>query len=266
MAGKKWLETEINFIQNNYKNMTCREMAIQLGRSERAVEHQSAKLNLIREPNINDKLGRLTIKKKIFDELKRKTYVICDCECGNETKQRLTDLVQGRIVSCGCWKAEKARERITEMNFIHGKGDLNYRLFRIWSAMKTRCYNQKHKSYEWYGGRGIIICDNWLTSFENFENWSLSNGYQDDLSIDRIDVNGNYEPSNCRWVDSLTQANNRRNNRLDTVKVTAFGETKAIRSWLNDSRCNVKYMTTIVYRIGAGWTPEDAISKPSERR
>lgn len=265
MAGKKWLDTEIDFIQKNYREMTCVEMSKILGRTERAVEHQSAKLNLIREPIVGDEFGRLTIKEKFFDEEKRKTYAICDCSCGKETKQRLTSLVQGTIVSCGCWKAEKASERISKQNFVHGKGNMNYRLYRIWSAMKTRCYNNKHISYQGYGGRGITICEEWLVSFDNFERWSLNNGYLDELTIDRIDNNKNYEPSNCRWVDMQTQAANRRNNRMDTVKVTAFGETKAVRSWLLDSRCSVKSMTTIVYRIGAGWTPEEAISKPSER-
>lgn len=86
----------------------------------------------------------------------------------------------------------------------------NNRLKHIYSAMKQRCYNSKDPNYQNYGGRGIRICDEWLDSYSDFEAWALSNGYSDDLSIDRIDVNGDYEPSNCRWTDPKTQCNNKR--------------------------------------------------------
>lgn len=89
-------------------------------------------------------------------------------------------------------------------------GGSKTRLYRVWRGMKTRCYNANSKKYHHYGGRGIIICDEWLTSFAKFREWALTNGYTDKLSIDRIDVNGNYEPSNCRWADDLTQRHNRR--------------------------------------------------------
>jgi len=263
MAGKKWLESEIEFIKQNFKTMTCDEIGTVLNRTGRAVEHQSAKLNLIREPNIGDEFGRLKIRIKFFDEKKRRTYAICDCKCGKETTQPLTSLVQQRIVSCGCWKAEQASKRLKASNFRHGM--TNTKLYRVWAQMRNRCFNPNDIAYKDYGGRGISVCDDW-SDFVNFLEWSINNNYKLGLSIDRINNNGNYEPSNCRWATKQEQANNRRNNRLDTVKVSAFGETKAVRSWLQDIRCNVKSMTTIVYRIGAGWTPEDAISKPSERR
>lgn len=266
MAGKKWTEEDIDFIKNNYREMSCKQMALQLGRSKRAVEHISANLNLVREPQVGEKLGRLTIESKFFDGQIRKTMAECKCDCGNIVKCRLTSIVQGKTVSCGCYKAEKARERTICRNYKHGNGNNNYRLFRIWSAMKTRCYNVNCKSYVDYGGRGIKICDEWLNDFAAFEKWSLDNGYTESLSIDRINVNGDYESSNCRWATYEEQAANRRNNRQDTVKITAFGETKAVRNWLDDPRCKVSSMTTIVYRIGAGWSPEEAISKPSERK
>ena len=87
------------------------------------------------------------------------------------------------------------------------------RLYRIWNAMKNRCNNPKSTNYKNYGMRGITVCQEWASSFEKFRDWAVSNGYADDLSIDRLDVNGSYEPSNCRWATILQQANNRRNTR-----------------------------------------------------
>ena len=86
----------------------------------------------------------------------------------------------------------------------------NERLKSIYGSMKKRCYNSKNPNYPAYGGRGIRICDEWLDSYDAFETWALSNGYADDLTLDRIDVNGDYEPANCRWADMKTQGNNKR--------------------------------------------------------
>lgn len=269
MAGRKWLESEIEFIKQNYKNMTCAEIGSKIDRTERAVEHMSSNLNLIREAQIGDKFNRLTIKNKIIEDKygQHITYAICDCDCGKEHTVKLTFLVSNHTKSCGCLRDEKARERVIERNWKHGESDLkNNRLYRIWSAMKSRCYTQYSRSFKDYGGRGIIVCDDWKKDFLIFKDWALNNGYSDDLSIDRVDVNGNYEPSNCRWATNQQQARNRRNNRMDTVKITAFGETKSALDWLDDPRCDLKTTTGIIYRIGAGWTPEEAISKPSERK
>ena len=94
------------------------------------------------------------------------------------------------------------------------KHNLRYtRLYRIYYGMRARCYNPKTRAYKYYGERGITICDEWLSDFTNFYEWSINNGYSDDLTIDRIDVNGNYEPSNCRWVDMKTQVHNRRTSK-----------------------------------------------------
>ena len=92
------------------------------------------------------------------------------------------------------------------------------RIFKIWSAMKERCYRKAHSHYKDYGGRGIIVCNEWIDDFIAFRDWSLKNGYTDNLTLDRIDVNGNYEPSNCRWVTQEEQANNRRNNKFVVYK------------------------------------------------
>ena len=110
---------------------------------------------------------------------------------------------------------------------IPGKNIEKLRLYRIWSHMIRRCYKQKSNDYKNYGARGIIICDDWKNSFLNFYDWSMCNGYNDTLSIDRIDVNGNYEPDNCRWVTSKIQGNNKRN----SVVIEYNGEKHTIAEW-----------------------------------
>jgi hypothetical protein len=132
------------------------------------------------------------------------------------------------------------------------------RLNKIWSAMKQRCYNTNNSGYPNYGGRGITICDEWLDAnngLVNFRNWAMSNGYNDNLSIDRIDNNKGYSPDNCRWADAKTQSRNRRTNHLFTVEC----ETKTLIEW-----CEIYGIdrTLIRDRLRRGWDPELAITTP----
>ncbi len=131
---------------------------------------------------------------------------LCQCDCGNTINVFTQNLKRNNTKSCGCLNKELASQRMT----THGKG--NSRIYHIYHGMKERCYTKSNSCYKNYGGRGIKVCDEWLHDFMAFYKWSMNNGYDDSLTIDRIDVNGNYEPKNCRWVTNIEQQRNKRNN------------------------------------------------------
>jgi hypothetical protein len=136
------------------------------------------------------------------------------------------------------------------------------KLYRIWRAMKLRCYTPSHPGFKRYGGRGIGVCVEWRTSYHLFLQWALDSGYSNDLEIDRRDNDQGYGPENCRWVDRNTQARNRR----DSLNpVLAFGERRAPIEWSEDRRCVVSYRL-LMKRLTAGWPTELAISTPSQGR
>lgn len=173
------------------------------------------------------KFGRLTAIKKTRSDKCGHAIWLCKCVCGKEKEILGTHLVQGNINSCGCIRLENQKYIINKY-----KIDITtyLRLKRLLRKMYARCYNKNDKSFKNYGGRGIEICDEWLNKengFEKFCEWSINNGYKEELSIDRIDFNGNYEPDNCRWATMLEQENNKRNN----INITYKGETKTLKQW-----------------------------------
>lgn len=166
---------------------------------------------------------------------------LCICDCGNYAILNQHTLLRKdkKVKSCGCVLNEYWRKRLT----THGGSDT--RLYRIWRGMKSRCYLKNVSNYKYYGGKGVKVCDEWL-DFSNFQKWAFQNGYAEDLSIDRIDENGNYEPSNCRWVKQNTQVRNRSMSRM----ITWNGKTQLIVDWARELGFNYETLRIRINKWG----------------
>ena len=169
------------------------------------------------------KFGKLEVI-GVHDTGSRKTYYVCQCDCGNVKVVRADSLISGATKSCGCIKKEQDKTNLTA-NHRHKMSGT--RIYETWQDMKRRCYNKQNVRYNRYGGRGIKVCEEWLNNFQSFYDWAIRNGYSDDLTIDRIDNDGNYEPSNCRWSTVKEQCNNRSSN----INIAIGNETKSLMSW-----------------------------------
>lgn len=178
------------------------------------------------------KIGRLTIIKRISEASPIKW--LCRCDCGNYTEVFGYNLTRLHTTSCGCFNKEQNKKRIVKKEnnvfYKHGKSDT--KLHSLWRSMIGRCYNTNNKAYKNYGGRGIKVCEEWKNDFMSFYNWAISNGYNEmknkfEQSLDRINVNDNYKPDNCRWATAKQQANNKRNNHIIEYK----GEKHNIAEW-----------------------------------
>lgn len=199
------------------------------------------------------KYGRLTPLNRGMDRVTASGRIYrtwdCICDCGTTKNVTAYDLVRGKVKSCGCLRKEQTAINGKTSATTHGftskdASSSHRRLHSIWGGMKQRCKNPNEQAYKHYGGRGITYCEDWEV-FENFKNWAMSNGYRDDLTLDRIDCNGNYEPSNCRWADWVTQSNNRRT----SVKIKVGNEEHTATEW---SKMTGQKPFNIGYRYKAG--------------
>jgi hypothetical protein len=195
--------------------------------------------------------GRLTVVE--FDHSKdKKSYWKCKCICGNITISRSDQLKNGQTKSCGCLKKETDKINFSKRNF-HYKS--HTRIHKIWLGMKDRCFNSKTPAYKWYGLKGVIVCEEWKNDFMQFYNWAMANGYNDTLTIDRIDTNGNYEPNNCSWTTMIEQANNTTRNHF----LTYNNETHTIMEWVRKTGLS---RSAIRGRLKRGWSIEKTLTTP----
>lgn len=205
-----------------------------------------------------NRFGRLTVIKPdgfyYSPKGRKETLWLCRCDCGNEIKTRSCNL--GRYTnSCGC-----LRKEITSKNYkIHGK--TGSRLYRIWMRMKQCCYNPNNPNYKHYGGRGITVCKEWKDDFQAFYDWAIASGYDynaefGECTIDRIDVNGNYEPSNCRWTNVDIQSRNKRSN----ITIEFRGQTKVLKDWAKE--LGISYNTLYSRLHNSNWDIEKSFTKP----
>ena len=211
------------------------------------------------------KFGRLTVVSFSSKDKNHHLYWNCVCECGTNRRVAGCALKRGLTQSCGCLSREKASFRAkqrqkTEQRLTRKTHGLKHcRLYGVWSDIKKRCNNPNSHIYKHYGGRGISICDEWSNNFKAFYDWAMANGYDEnaqkgECTIDRIDVNGNYEPSNCRWVSMEVQAKNKSTNHYLEMN----GEKHTISDW---SRILNIPSARITARLKLGWTEQEALRK-----
>lgn len=214
----------------------------------------------------NKKLGNLFVIKqanyRIQPNGSKISYWLCKCDCGNTIEVSGGNLRSGHTKSCGCYARKQSSKRMKEKNPGKKHGLWKSRLWNIWGSMNKRCYLKTHVHYKNYGGRGIRVCDEWLNKENgliNFYNWAMTNGYRDDLTIDRINPDGNYEPNNCRWITRKEQNNNKRNNKIIEYDGHKYTMTNLARKFNIDPN-------RFAERLRNGWTIEKALNTPIRKR
>jgi hypothetical protein len=195
------------------------------------------------------RFGNLTVieeaESKILPSRQKVRRFLCRCDCGKETIVLLLHLARGRIRSCGCLVGEK-------------HGEAHSLLYNVWRGMKNRCYTDTYVDHHRYKDRGIAICEEWDKSYLAFKKWALENGWRHGLEIDRRNNDGNYEPSNCRFVTPVINANN----RCVTFMIDYRGERKPFTEVLRERGIEPIHEAAIRGRIKRGWNPAEAIDTP----
>ena len=209
---------------------------------------------------IGQKFGKLTVIKLVEGDNAQNRKYLCQCDCGNEKITSEDNLKRGHCKSCGClYKNNGGKQKEIKGYYL----DSRSKLYKVWVSMIRRCTNPKDCNYERYGKRGITVCEEWK-DYSAFRNWAINTGYEEnhsraECSLDRIDNNGNYEPSNCRWTNSKIQGNNTRTNTIIGYK----GVSKTLSEWADFYK--IPY-DLFVNRYIKGWTIEEIITIPKGGR
>lgn len=197
---------------------------------------------------IGQKYGKLTVSEDLGmikrPNGKKRHFWKCKCDCGNVFEVRGDCLKSGNNKSCGCLQYEHAK---TTHNMTGTK------IYRVWASMKQRCENSNDNAYKWYGSLGVKVCGEWSKSFEKFYSWAKKSGYKEGLTIERVDVKGNYEPNNCKWITQREQLLNTRRSRV----ISYNGKTQTLKEWSNE--LGIKYMT--LYSRLEKWSIERAFEQ-----
>lgn len=199
-----------------------------------------------------ERFGRLLVLERKENDKTNHSQWLCKCDCGKIIITRGCRLIEGTVKSCGCLKREKH-----PLNIKHNK--YKTRVYRIWEGMKQRCYNPNFKKRKFYLDKGITVCNEWKNDFMSFYNWAINNGYEDTLSIDRIDNNKGYYPENCRWA-TITQQNN---NKSINKKYEYKNKVYSLKELSNQFKIN---KDTLNSRLRNGWNLEKALKTPVRKR
>ena len=203
-----------------------------------------------------ERFGRLVVIRKIPSNRHHSQWeCLCDCDAVRTVDQG--NLTSGSTKSCGCFIKDVKIAQLTTHGLSRSPGGPHTRLYNIWRGMKKRCLSPSNQAYPYYGGRGITVCPEWV-EYEEFHKWAMSNGYQEGLTIERKDNDGHYEPSNCIWATSKTQARNRSSNRIltygpDSMPMSAWAEKLGMHPSALDKR------------LKSGWSVEKTLTTPPRR-
>lgn len=206
--------------------------------------------------HIGQKFGRLTVAEIIFKEGANGRGVIywrCACDCGNVVEIRPQSLKSGNSSSCGCLKREIRSKQMTEQNIKHGMSGT--RIHNIWNGMRARCRLKTHFAYAYYGGKGVKVCEEWL-DFQSFYKWATANGYNDTLTIERMDTDADYCPENCKWIPMSEQSKN----KSSTIWVTYCGKRMSLAEATEAAGLPYKPVLQRIKKLG--WTADRALSEP----
>lgn len=195
---------------------------------------------------VGEKFGRLTVIGRSHEN--KTSYLECICDCGTRKRIQSHAVLHGKTRSCGCMNAERSVDPVYK-----------HRLYATWNGMRQRCLNSKSARYGDYGGRGIKICDEWANDFRAFEKWAYENGFEEGLTIDRMNNDGNYEPSNCRWATYSMQNSNQRK-RTPSRRYEIDGVKKTQKEWCEEYGVHAE---TVRYRMRKmGMTLKEALTAP----